>query len=242
MEAVESFLLLQVQLFHGTMSRKIAPSLLAADITNLQQSIHMVNNSEADWFHLDIMDGVFVPNISFGIPVVKAVKKLAMKPLDVHLMIVEPEKYTHQFLEAGADILTVHVEACRHLHRTIQEIKELGMKAGICLNPHSPVSLLEEIIPFVDMVLIMSVNPGFGGQKFIDTSLDKIRKTKSLINKSGSHALIEVDGGVDFSNAAALFEAGADVLVAGTTIFGAKDPVKSIHDLKNVQASSGVDR
>jgi ribulose-phosphate 3-epimerase len=202
-ETVESFLLLQEQLFPGTMNRIIAPSLLAADITNLQHSIQMVNNSEADWFHLDIMDGVFVPNISFGIPVVKAVKKLAMKPLDVHLMIVEPEKYTHQFLEAGADMLTVHVEACRHLHRTIQEIKELGMKAGICLNPHSPVSLLEEIIAFVDMVLIMSVNPGFGGQKFIVTSLDKIRKTKLLINKSGSHALIEVDGGVDFSNAAA---------------------------------------
>lgn len=215
------------------MNRLIAPSLLAADFTNLQHDIDMVNNSEADWLHLDIMDGVFVPNISFGIPVVKAVKKIARKPLDVHLMIVEPEKYLAGFRDAGADILTVHIETCRHLHRIVEEIKELGMKAGVTLNPHTPVVMLEEIITCVDVVLIMSVNPGFGGQKFIATSLDKIKRTRSLIEKSGSNALIEVDGGVDLHNAASLFDAGVNVLVAGTTVFHSADPAATIHDLKN---------
>ena len=215
------------------MSRLIAPSLLAADFTNLQRDIEMVNSSEADWFHLDIMDGVFVPNISFGIPVVKAIKKLARKPLDVHLMIVEPGKYLKKFRDAGADILSVHIETCTHLHRTIEEIKELGMKAGVTLNPHTPVESLEEIITYVDLVLIMSVNPGYGGQKFIESSFQKIRKTRSLIEKSGSKALIEVDGGVDLSNASRLFEAGVDVLVTGTTVFSSANPKATIHELKN---------
>lgn len=215
------------------MTRLIAPSLLAANFTNLQQDIEMVNNSDADWLHLDIMDGVFVPNISFGLPVIKAVKKIARKPLDVHLMIVEPDKYIKTFKEAGADILTVHIEACRHLHRAIQTIKESGMKAGVTLNPHTPVSQLEEIIPFVDMVLVMSVNPGYGGQQFIETSFEKIRKLRSMINQAGSQALIEVDGGVTLNNAAALFEAGVNVLVAGTAVFSASDPVKAICDLKH---------
>jgi ribulose-phosphate 3-epimerase len=214
------------------MSRFIAPSLLAADFTNLQRDIEMVNTSEADWFHLDIMDGVFVPNISFGLPVVKAVKKLARKPLDVHLMIVEPEKFLSKFFDAGANHLTVHIETCRHLHRTIEEIKELGMKAGVTLNPHTPVESLEEIITYVDIVLIMSVNPGFGGQKFINTSVDKIKKTRSLITQSGSKSLIEVDGGVDLNNAAMLFEAGVDILVVGTTVFHSADPKMTIHQLK----------
>jgi len=214
------------------MNRLIAPSLLAADFTNLGYEIDKVNSSEADWFHLDIMDGVFVPNISFGIPIVKAVKKLAHKPLDVHMMIVEPEKYLTKFRDAGADILTVHIETSRHLHRTIQEIKELGMKAGVSLNPHTPVSMLEEIITAVDMVLIMSVNPGFGGQQFINTSYEKIRKLRTLIRESGSNALIEVDGGVDLDNASLLFDSGVDILVAGTAIFGAADPVAAIRELK----------
>ncbi len=192
----------------------------------------MVNASEADWFHMDIMDGVFVPNISFGIPVVQAVKRIAAKPLDVHLMIVEPEKYLHKFRDAGADILTVHIEACRHLHRTIEEIKELGMKAGVTLNPHTPAESLKEIISFVDMVLVMSVNPGFGGQKFIGTSYEKIRKTRSMIEESGSGALIEVDGGVSLNNAADLFEAGANILVTGTAVFKATDPAAVIRQLK----------
>jgi ribulose-phosphate 3-epimerase len=214
------------------MTRFIAPSLLAADFTNLQKDIEIVNASEADWFHLDIMDGVFVPNISFGLPVVKAVKKLARKPLDVHLMIVEPEKYLSKFRDAGANNLTVHFETCKHLHRTIQEIKELGMNAGVTLNPHTPVELLEEIIIYVDLVLIMTVNPGFGGQKFIPTSYKKIQKAKTLIHESGSKALIEVDGGIDLSNAAGLFEAGADILVTGTTVFHSADPAATIHELK----------
>jgi ribulose-phosphate 3-epimerase len=213
------------------MNRLIAPSLLAADFSNLRKDIEMVNSSEAGWFHLDIMDGVFVPNISFGLPVVKAVKKLAKKPLDVHLMIIEPEKYLNKFRDAGADILTVHMEACRHLHRTVQEIRELGIKAGVSLNPHTPVSVLEEIIRFVDLVLIMSVNPGFGGQQFIETSYEKIRKTKAIIRESGSPALIEVDGGVDIANAGRLFAAGVDILVAGTTVFTATDPAGMIHEL-----------
>jgi ribulose-phosphate 3-epimerase len=215
------------------MNRYIAPSLLAADFTNLRHDIEMINNSEADWFHLDVMDGVFVPNISFGFPVIKAIKKIARKPLDVHLMIIEPEKYLKKFRDAGADHLTVHVEACRHLHRTIQEIKELGMKAGVTLNPHTPVGALEEILPFVDIVLIMSVNPGFGGQKFIESSIQKIQKTRAMIEKIGSGALIEVDGGIDLNNAAALYKAGVDVLVTGTTVFQAVDPTEMIRLLKN---------
>lgn len=211
----------------------IAPSLLAADFGNLQHEIEMINDSEADWLHLDIMDGVFVPNLSFGLPVVKAAKKISRKPLDVHLMIVEPEKFLHQFKAAGADILTVHVEACRHLHRTIEEIKELGMKAGVTLNPHTSAESLREIIPFVDMVLVMSVNPGFGGQQFIETSYEKISRIKSMIREAGSPALIEVDGGVDLHNAAKLFAAGVNVLVAGTTIFGNSDPRGIIRQLRN---------
>ncbi len=201
------------------MGRYIAPSLLAANFANLQQAVELVNASEAGFLHLDIMDGQFVPNISFGIPVVQAVKKISKKPLDVHLMIVQPEKYFEKFKQAGADWLTVHMEACNHLHRAVQEIRELGMKAGVALNPHTPVSSLEEIITFTDLVLIMSVNPGFGGQEFIETSYEKIRKTKDLILSSGSNALIEVDGGIDLKNAGRLFEAGADILVTGTTVF-----------------------
>jgi ribulose-phosphate 3-epimerase len=217
------------------MSRLIAPSLLAADFSNLRHEIEMVNNSEADWLHLDVMDGVFVPNISFGIPIIKSVKKLSSKPLDVHLMIVEPEKYVRKFKDAGADNLTVHIEASRHLHRTIQEIKELGMKAGVSLNPHTPVYFLEEIISFVDIVLIMSVNPGFGGQKFIESSIPKIRKTRALIEKAGSSALIEVDGGIDLNNAASLFEAGVDILVTGTTVFQSANPADTISRLKKAR-------
>jgi len=217
------------------MSRYIAPSLLAADFSCLQRDIDLVNTSDADFLHLDIMDGVFVPNISFGIPVIESIKKLAKKPLDVHLMIVQPERYLKKFRDAGADILTVHLEACKHLHRTLQEIKELGMKAGVSLNPHTPVSLLEEIIPYVDLVLIMSVNPGFGGQKFIESSYDKLRKLKKIMMDSGSDALIEVDGGVDLNTAARLFESGANILVTGTTVFKASDPAGMIRQLKQVQ-------
>lgn len=215
------------------MRRFIAPSILAADFSRLRQEIELINNSEADWIHLDIMDGVFVPNISFGIPVVKAIKKYSSKPLDVHLMIIEPEKYIGKFHEAGADILTVHIETCQHLHRTIEEIRELGMKAGVTLNPHTTPELLKEIITFVDLVLVMSVNPGFGGQKFIQTTYGKIKKVKSLIQDSGSGALIEVDGGVDLNNAARLFEAGVDILVAGTAVFKSADPADTILKLKN---------
>jgi ribulose-phosphate 3-epimerase len=214
------------------MGRYIAPSLLAANFANLQQAVELVNSSEAGFLHMDIMDGQFVPNISIGIPVVQAVKKISKKPLDVHLMIVQPEKYFEKFKQAGADWLTVHMEACNHLHRAVQEIRELGMKAGVALNPHTPVSSLEEIITYTDLVLIMSVNPGFGGQEFIETSYEKIRKTKNLILASGSTALIEVDGGIDLKNAARLFEAGADILVTGTTVFHSADPVNTILELK----------
>jgi len=213
------------------MSRSIAPSLLAADFSCLQREIELVNNSEACFLHLDIMDGLFVPNISFGIPVVSAVKKISRKPLDVHLMIVQPERYLRKFKDAGADWLTVHMETSPHLHRTLQEIHALDMKAGVSLNPHTQVSSLEEIISYADLVLIMSVNPGFGGQQFIPGSVEKVRKTRDLIRASGSKALIEVDGGIDLSNAGLLFKAGADILVAGTTVFGAKDPVNMIREL-----------
>jgi ribulose-phosphate 3-epimerase len=215
------------------MPRYIAPSLLAADFSNLQQAVALLNSSEADWIHLDIMDGVFVPNLSFGLPVVKAVHKYARKPLDVHLMIVEPERHLEKFRDAGAFQLTVHQEACRHLHSTVHEIKKLGMKAGVSLNPHTPVYTLEEIIADVDLVLIMTVNPGFGGQKFILQSFDKVKKLKNLISISGSGALIEVDGGIDLKNAGMLFDAGVDVLVTGTAVFTAEDPVAMIRALKN---------
>jgi ribulose-phosphate 3-epimerase len=214
------------------MSRFVSASILNADFSNLLKEIEMVNSSEADWFHLDIMDGVFVPNISFGFPVVEQVKKHAQKPLDVHLMIVEPEKYIERFKEAGADILSVHYEACTHLHRTVQQIKSAGMKAGVVLNPHTPVSVLEDIIQDVDLVLIMTVNPGYGGQKFIENSLKKVARLKELITDKSSSALIQVDGGVDMSNARKLFDAGVDVLVVGSFIFKAENPKENIVKLK----------
>lgn len=215
------------------MKRLIAPSILAADFNHLYDEISMINESEADWIHFDVMDGVFVPNISFGLPVIGHVHKIARKPLDVHLMIVEPHKYIKDFKEAGAYILNVHYEVCNHLNRTVNEIKELGMKAGVTLNPHTSISLLNEIITDVDLVLIMSVNPGFGGQKFIENSYDRIKRLKELIVKKNSNTLIEVDGGVDTDNAGKLYQAGVDVLVAGTTIFNSPDPRKMISDLKN---------
>ena len=214
------------------MQHLIAPSFLAADFTNLGRDIEMINNSEADWIHLDIMDGVFVPNISFGLPVVEAIKKQARKPLDVHLMIVQPERYVEAFKKAGANLLNVHYEASTHLHRTIETIHNFGMKAGVTLNPHTPVHVLEEVIPLLDLVLIMSVNPGFGGQSFIPGSIDKIKRLKDLILKKNSPALIEVDGGVDGSNALTLVKAGVDVLVSGSYIFKSVDPLAAIKALK----------
>ncbi len=214
------------------MSHLVAPSMLSADFTRLEQDIQMINQSEADWFHLDVMDGVFVPNISFGMPVIKAIKKIATKPLDVHLMIVEPQRYIKAFKEVGADILTIHLEASTHLHRSIQEIKAEGMQAGVVLNPHTSVALLEDIITDLDVVLLMSVNPGFGGQRFIEQTFRKIEKLKKLIIDTGSRALIEVDGGVTLNNKAALLSAGADVLVAGNTVFKSGNPTETIHLLK----------
>ena len=216
------------------MNHLIAPSLLSADFANLQHDIELINKSEADWFHLDIMDGVFVPNISFGIPVISAIKKHAQKPLDVHLMIVQPDRYISDFRKAGADILTVHYEAVTHLHRTVHAIKDEGMKAGVVLNPHSNVMLLEDIINDVDLVLLMSVNPGFGGQKFIENTYSKISRLKELIVKKGASALIEIDGGVTTSNAKKLVQGGADVLVAGSSVFKSKDMLATIHTLKIV--------
>ena len=213
----------------------IAPSLLSANFINLGKDIEMVNSSEADWFHIDVMDGVFVPNISFGMPVIKAISKLAKKPLDVHLMIVQPERYFEVFRDLGASYLSIHIEAVTHLHKAVHQIKELGMKAGVVLNPHTPVSLLEEIITDVDMVLLMSVNPGFGGQKFIEATYQKIEKLKKLIIEKKSQALIEVDGGVDLKNAEKLFNAGADVLVAGNTVFSSPDPSATISALKRLK-------
>lgn len=210
----------------------LAPSLLSADFTNLGRDIEMINQSEADWFHLDVMDGVFVPNISFGMPVIKAINKIAKKPLDIHLMIVQPERYFETFCDLGAAYLSIHTEAVTHLHRAVHQIRELGMKAGVVLNPHSPVSVLDEIITDVDLVLLMSVNPGFGGQKFIEATYDKITKLKKLITEKKSDALIEVDGGVDLQNAGKLYLAGADVLVAGNTVFSSADPSDTIKQLK----------
>ena len=212
----------------------LAPSLLAADFGNLQQAIEMVNASEADWFHIDIMDGVFVPNISYGMPVLSVIHKHATKPLDVHLMIVDPDRYISTFAKLGSDILTVHYEACTHLHRTLQAIKAEGMKAGVALNPHTPVSVLEDIIQEVDVLLLMSVNPGFGGQSFIENTYKKVRQAKMLIEQAGASTLIEIDGGVSLKNAKALVEAGADALVAGSFVFNAANPTQTIADLKHI--------
>lgn len=214
----------------------IAPSVLAADFTRLADEIAMVNGSEADWFHLDVMDGRFVPNITFGFLVIEAIAKLAQKPLDVHLMIEQPEKYIETFRKAGADVITVHYEACPHLHRTLHQIKESGAKAGIAINPHTPVSLLEDVLEITDLVCIMSVNPGFGGQKFIYQSLLKTRKLREMIDAINAPTLIEIDGGVGLQNAEALLQAGADVLVAGSSVFGAADPVATIAALKSFNA------
>ena len=212
----------------------IAPSILAADFANLQSDIEIVNRSKADWFHLDVMDGVFVPNISFGIPVIKAIKKHATKPLDVHLMIVDPDRFIKDFKKAGADILTVHYEACTHLHRTLQAIKAEGMKAGVSLNPHTPVSLLKEVINDIDVVLIMSVNPGFGGQKFIENTYNKVKELRDLIDRSKSETLIEIDGGVNLETGAKLLKSGADALVAGSFVFRSEDPENTISELKKL--------
>ena len=211
----------------------IAPSLLSANFLNLSSEIEMLNKSTADWIHLDIMDGVFVPNITFGFPVIHQIKKIATKPLDVHLMIIKPERYIKEFKDAGADILTVHYEASTHLHRTLEQIRSLGMKAGVSINPHSSVSLLENIIEYTDLVLLMSVNPGFGGQKFIPGIYHKISETKELISKKNPSCLIEIDGGVDIENAEKLYKSGANVLVAGNAVFSSQNPTKTISDIRS---------
>lgn len=220
--------------YRKVMNHLVSPSLLSADFLNLNDDIVMLNESEADWYHLDIMDGVFVPNISFGMPVIKAIASKAKKPLDVHLMIIDPDRYVEEFHKLGAEVLSVHYEACTHLHRTLQHIKSLGMKAGVTLNPHTPVSVLEEIICDADVVMLMSVNPGFGGQKFIENTLDKVRRLKKMIVEKGSNAKIEIDGGVNFETGKALLDAGADILVAGSFVFGAKDQKATIAGLKKL--------
>ncbi len=216
------------------MAHLVSSSLLAADFGNLAKDILLINKSEADWIHCDIMDGMFVPNISFGFPVIEHVKKIARKPLDVHLMIVDPDRYLERFCSSGANILTVQYEACNHLHRTVSEIRNLGMKAGVAVNPHTPVSLLKNSLPFVDLVLIMTVNPGFGGQSFIMESYSKITELRKMIDEGGYKVLIEVDGGIDTGNARKLIDAGVNVLVAGNSIFSSKDPAETIRKLKNL--------
>jgi len=211
----------------------IAPSILAGDFANLQKEVEMLNQSKADWIHIDIMDGRFVPNISFGFPVLEAIQRYAQKPLDIHLMIVEPEKYLERFQKAGADIISVHYEACSHLHRTIHQIKELGCKAGVAINPHTSVNLLTDVIQDIDLVCMMSVNPGFGGQKFIRHTFEKVKKLKEIIEKQQTQTLIEIDGGVNSENAQVLLEAGADVLVAGSFVFKSENPLQTIQNLKS---------
>lgn len=218
----------------------IAPSVLASDFANLQKEVEMLNRSEADYIHVDIMDGAFVPNISFGIPVTEAIHRHARKPLDVHLMIERPENYVEAFQKAGAAIISVHYEACTHLHRTLQQIRGLGCKAGVALNPHTPVALLQDVIQDIDLVCLMSVNPGFGGQKFIEQTYAKVRELRHLIEKRGSQTLIEIDGGVSAANASLLLEAGADVLVAGSFVFSAENPVETIASLKSTQVLKKV--
>jgi ribulose-phosphate 3-epimerase len=212
----------------------LAPSILAADFANLERDIRLINSSQADWFHLDVMDGVFVPNISFGMPVIKSIAAHATKPLDVHLMIVDPDRYLATFAELGANVLTVHAEACTHLHRTLGQIRSLGMKAGVALNPHTPVAVLEDVIDELDLVCLMSVNPGFGGQKFIQRTFDKTRQMRKMLNDAGSKAHIEIDGGVGAGNWKALVDAGADVLVAGSSTFNASDPLAAIVEMKGI--------
>ena len=216
------------------MNHLIAPSVLAADFTKLREEVEMVNASDADWFHLDVMDGRFVPNITFGMLVIDAIRKMATKPLDVHLMIMEPEKYIEDFRKVGADVITVHYETCPHLHRTLQQIRATGAKAGIALNPHTPVTVLEDVLEMADLVCLMSVNPGFGGQKFIYQTLSKIKKLREMIDERNLECHIEIDGGVGMQNAEVILQAGADVLVAGSSVFNALDPIQAIMDLKSI--------